>query len=148
MFDTTRFLSCLLLSCTLAACDTDDGDTGDEMTTMNASSGEAPTTADPETTGDAGEGRCSMDMAILTCDAADCAFDPTEVDCAAACSNIASLCASNDCDAQCTGLESDPTLCTAACEGTKNLMCSNVVFGCYTSNSTCTEVGTCVDTNQ
>ncbi len=151
MLDPKRLLSCLLLSSALVACDSDDSDTGDE--TMDSSGGQMtsdPTgdpTDDPETTGSAAEGRCAPDMAIVTCDAGDCAFDPTEVDCAAACANIAALCANNECDAQCSGLESDATLCSAACEGTKNLMCSNVVFGCYTSNSGCDDVGNCVDAN-
>ena len=153
MLDPKRLLSCLLLSSALVACDSDDSDTGDDG--MNGSGGQMTTDPTGDTnddpTDDAGgtpaEGRCSPDMAILTCDAGDCAFDPAEVDCAAACANIAALCANNDCDAQCSGLESDAALCSAACEGTKNLMCSNVVFGCYTSNSSCDDVGSCVDAN-
>ncbi len=152
MLDPKRLLSCLLLSCALAACDSDDSDTGDDG--MNGSGGQADATgSDPtgdtndDTAGTPAEGRCAPDMAILTCDAGECAFDPAEVDCAAACANIAALCANNDCDAQCSGLESDASLCSAACEGTKNLLCSNVVFGCYTSNSSCDDVGTCVDAN-
>ncbi|MCR9165766.1 MAG: hypothetical protein ACE37F_07790 [Nannocystaceae bacterium] len=144
MFDPRRFLACLLLSSAPVACDSDESDTGED--TMNGSGGQM--TTDP--TGDSGspdEGRCAPDMAIVTCDAGDCAFDPAEVDCAAACANIAALCASNECDAQCSGLESDASTCAAACEGTKNLMCSNVVFGCYTSNSGCDDVGACVDVN-
>ena len=126
---------------------TDDAATTE---TPDATTGADDTTDPPDTTDDsgaAGEGRCAADMAILSCDAAECAFEVAEVDCAAACANIATLCANNSCDAQCTGLESDPALCSAACEGTKGLMCSNVVFGCYTSNSGCDDVGNCVEAN-
>ncbi|MBV1862167.1 MAG: hypothetical protein KUG77_27360, partial [Nannocystaceae bacterium] len=87
------------------------------------------------------------DQAILMCGQTECAFEPTEVDCAVACANIAAVCAANACDEQCTGVESDATLCGAACEGTKGLNCSNVVFGCYAANNSCEDVGSCAEAN-
>ena len=147
MLRTQRILSSLLLTCTLAACDSED-DPSDEM--MESSSGQAPTT-DPsgsDPTGADDQGRCAPDMAVLSCDAADCAFEVAEIDCATACANIAAVCDANACAEQCTGMESDPTLCGAACEGTKALMCSNVVFGCYATNNSCNDVGNCVEANK
>ncbi|MEM6993261.1 MAG: hypothetical protein AAF721_22300 [Myxococcota bacterium] len=92
-------------------------------------------------------GVCSMEQAAMSCDQTECVFMPADVDCAAACGNIATVCAANDCDEQCTGMESDAAMCMAACEGTKGLACSNLTFGCYADNGTCDAVGMCVDAN-
>lgn len=74
----------------------------------------------------------------------ECAFEPpSDVDCSAACANIAAICNSG-CTDQCTGLNQDQGLCGTACEATKNLRCSNLVFGCYADNNTCNSVGSCV----
>lgn len=135
----------LATSALLGACDGDDSE--DDATTMEPSTA-TPTAPTGDDSGGAADGRCAPDNAALMCAETDCAFEVAEVDCAAACANIATLCANNECDAQCNGLESDPTLCGAACEGTKGLSCSNVVFGCYTSNMGCDDVGSCVDANK
>ena len=143
----------LVAALSLTGCDEDDPTPDDAAGTTTTdpapATDTAPATDDGggDSSGAAGQGRCAPDQAVMTCDMTDCAFDPTTVDCAAACANIATLCAGNDCDAQCTGLESDMTLCMAGCEGTKSLACSNVVFGCYAMDSTCDGVGGCVDAN-
>lgn len=74
----------------------------------------------------------------------DCAFEPpSSIDCASACANVAAVCESG-CAGQCEGITLDPTLCGAACEGTKAQRCTNLVFGCYDNNNTCESVGNCV----
>lgn len=148
MLRSRAILCSLMLSTAVVGCDSDDSEPSDEMTSAGGTTTTDPpsTTADP--TASEGEGRCAMDMAVLTCEQGDCAFEAAEVECAAACANIAAVCASDACGEECTGLESEATLCTAACEGSKNLLCSNVVFGCYATNSTCNDVGTCVETNK
>ncbi len=85
---------------------------------------------------------CQTDP-IGTC-SGECAFEPPSgIDCASACQNIADVCASG-CAGQCEGITLDPTLCAAACEGTKDKRCTNLVFGCYDQNNTCDGVGNCV----
>lgn len=132
-----------VVACDLDIPDPDDSATTD-ATTMPMPGSDDGADAD---SGLAGQGRCAPDVAALSCDQTDCAFEITEIDCATACANVAALCADNDCDAQCSGLNQDVALCTAACEGTKNMSCSNVTFGCYTMDGTCDGVGTCVDAN-
>ncbi len=93
--------------------------------------------------GSGGEGLCAEDTAIDPC-TGQCAYEPpTSINCTTACQNIATVCASGCADG-CSGLESDPTLCNAACTGTRNLQCTNLVFGCFSENDTCDGVGNCV----
>ena len=142
-------LSALVLCMVASACD-DDGEDSSDATTDAATTGNdttAATTMATSDSGEAGTGRCAMDQAVLMCGQTECAFEPTDVDCSAACANIAAVCAANACDEQCSGLESDAALCGVACEASKGLNCSNVVFGCYGSNDSCSDVGTCVQAN-
>ncbi len=94
--------------------------------------------------GGSATGACAPANAATAC-GSNCAFDPATIDCAAACTNVAAVCAKGDCGAQCTGLNQDVGLCTTACEATKTLSCTNVTFGCYASSSDCTAVGSCVN---
>lgn len=134
----------------LGACGGDDDDDDDGTTTASGTATATTTGTGSGTatgtggTGGGGSGLCDGTNATQPC-APDCVFDPASIDCTTACANVASICANNDCDAQCTGMEQDPTLCAAGCEGTKTLNCTNLVFGCYATNTTCTDVGTCVD---
>jgi hypothetical protein len=76
--------------------------------------------------------------------AGECAFEPpSELDCMNACASIAALCESG-CMGECEGINLDPTLCAAACEGAKGQRCTNLVFGCYDENDTCESVSNCV----
>ena len=135
-------LALLLGSMALAAaaavgCD-DGGDDDDD------SSSSSPSTSTSTSSG--GTGHCAADVAATTC-STDCAFDPATIDCTTACANVATACGAGGCTDQCTGMESDPQLCSAACEGTKAMHCSNVVFGCYAQSDDCDTVGNCVNDN-
>jgi hypothetical protein len=132
------------LALSFGACGGDDDDDDDATTTTGTPTATTTTGTTTGTGGSTGGGLCDPAVAATPCGAA-CAFDPATIDCTTACSNVASICSNNDCDAQCTGMEQDPTTCGAACEGTKTLSCTNLVFGCYATNTTCTDVGTCVD---
>lgn len=90
------------------------------------------------------DGSCAADKAGQPCEG-DCSFTAAEVDCATACQNIADKCATAECDSECTGLNQDVATCTAACEGTKSMYCTNETFGCWATESTCEGVGTCFD---
>ncbi len=93
--------------------------------------------------GSNGGGLCDPDSATNAC-TGQCAFEPpSDINCTTACQNVAAICA-DGCADGCSGLESDPALCGAACEGTRNLQCTNLVFGCFSQNDTCDGVGTCV----
>jgi hypothetical protein len=107
------------------------------------------TTAADTTTG--GEGPCGdPTMAAAPC-GADCAFDPTTLDCMAACQNVADQCATTECSASdsCVGQNQDVALCVAACEGSKALTCPNIVLGCWATAGAmnCEDVGVCVQDN-
>lgn len=160
MHDSVRILALLVGTFALVG-GCDDEEPGDSETGAQTDSASASDSADSADSNDSNEqtasdgdsmsgdaGRCAQDQAILSCDQADCAFEPADIDCAMACANVATLCASNDCDAQCMGMSDDPTLCGAACEASKGLNCSNVVFGCYAMDATCDGVGGCVDANR
>ena len=136
-------LLCLSTALALGACD-DESDDNSDPTTTAADGGDAPADGGD---GAPASGVCAADQAAMMSGTVECVFEPADVDCAAACANIAAVCADNACDENCTGLESDMTLCSAACEGTKGLACSNLTFGCYASNSACNDVGACVDAN-
>jgi hypothetical protein len=143
----TRLFSATLLltlGTALPACDGDsgDGDGGDESSSS--------TTAANDTGADTGAGpdACDESVAAMACDP-NCAFDPAAVNCMNACQNIADQCASDACSASdsCVGLNQDVALCATACEASKNLSCTNVVFGCWDSAgaNNCEDVGTCVN---
>ncbi|MBW2526593.1 MAG: hypothetical protein JRI23_20595 [Deltaproteobacteria bacterium] len=131
------------LALSVGACGGDDDDDDDATTTATGTDTNTNTN-----TGSGGSissgGLCDGTNAAQPC-GTNCPFDPATLDCAAACTNVAAICSNNDCDAQCTGMEQDPTTCQAACNGTKTLNCTNLVFGCYATNTTCAGVGTCVD---
>jgi hypothetical protein len=121
--------------------DAEDDDNG----TAGDGDGDGNGDGDGDGDGDA-QGECGAAFAGMACDP-DCSFDPTGIDCNAACTNVATVCANNECDEQCTGVNQDVAQCTIACEATKGMYCSNVVFGCYAQNDECTAVGTCVNAN-
>jgi len=144
-------LAMLVVSMGLAAavgCDDsgDDDDDDDGAGGSTSTSTSTSTTSSSGTSSSGGTGHCASDIAATMCNN-DCAFDPASIDCTTACANIAIVCGDNGCTDQCTGMESDPTLCNAACEGTKNMHCTNLAFGCYASSSDCETVGTCVQDN-
>ena len=145
----TRLTSLLLpLSLLLVpACD-DDGDKSDSGDTAGSTTGDTAGTTTDTTAGTTagGDGACG-DKAAMMCAGADCPFDPMDIDCATACQNIADLCASGDCnvDEACTPANQDVGMCTIGCEGSKTFYCANLVFGCYSANAMCEDVGACVD---
>ena len=100
---------------------------------------------DSDAGGDDGGGgvELCMDNPAEAC-AGECAFEPpADVNCSNACANIDTVCGSG-CAGQCEGVQPGAT-CIAACEGTKALRCTNLVFGCYATNDTCNSVGNCVN---
>ncbi|MBW2459908.1 MAG: hypothetical protein JRI68_35790 [Deltaproteobacteria bacterium] len=128
--------------------DDDDDDGAGGSTSSSSSTSGTTSTSSTSSSGSSsgGTGHCASDVAATMC-SGDCAFDPTSIDCTTACANIASVCGAGGCTDQCTGMESDPTLCSAGCEGTKNMHCTNLVFGCYASSDDCNTVGNCVQDN-
>ncbi len=131
-------LVCLALGLSASACDGGDGD---------ESESESTTTTTTSTTGD---NACNDPMvATMEC-GSDCSFDPTTVDCMAACQNIADKCSDSACSASesCVGQNQDVATCAVACEATKGMTCTNIVFGCWDSQGAtdnCEDVGVCVD---
>lgn len=104
-------------------------------------------TSDDGGGGNGAVGHCEPSVAATTC-AGDCAFDPASIDCTAACDNIAAICGTSACGVQCEGQVTDPTLCGAACQGSRTLHCSNLAFGCYATSTDCGAVEACVAANQ
>jgi hypothetical protein len=95
-----------------------------------------------DTPGKDGVDFCQFDPAGAC--SGDCAFEPpADVDCQSACQHIVDVCDSG-CAGDCEAINTDPTLCAAACEETKAQRCVNLIFGCYDENSTCDSVGNCV----
>jgi hypothetical protein len=129
------------------ACGDDEtgGGTGGGTTTATGSTATG-TTASSSSGMSGGGGHCGQDLAAAMC-AGDCAFELATIDCATACTNIATVCANNACDENCQGQQTDMTLCVAGCQGSAGFHCSNLVFGCYQQNDVCTDVGQCVQDN-
>ncbi|MDD9937724.1 MAG: hypothetical protein OXT09_29200, partial [Myxococcales bacterium] len=84
------------------------------------------------------------DLAGAPCEE-DCTFTPTDIDCLAACANMAVICDGDggDCSAECDGQILDPDDCFDACMGARILFCGNEAFGCFEANESCAEVSTC-----
>lgn len=72
-----------------------------------------------------------------------CPFAPTQIDCAAACKNLPSVCTAN-CP-QCAGVSLDTASCMAGCALYKGVTCYNRLLGCFVSNSTCETVTACAN---
>ncbi len=126
-------LFCCLLMAASAGCDGDD-----ENPDSTGGGAGSPSGGDATSPGD---GTCT-DSAGMSC-GDECSFDPGEIDCTAACENIAEKCAAAECDSACTGLNQDVQACVAACDATKGLSCVNESFGCWATETTCDGVGAC-----
>ncbi len=134
----TSLVTLSLLS--LPACESDD----EPEQMMSTGTGSGSGSAD-ETGGVAGA--CAEQNATVICDPS-CDFNPDAIDCELACQHIATQCLNPDCTGaeHCIELAQEVGLCMVACGITKNLSCTNVVFGCWAEqgHESCGEVGDCL----
>jgi hypothetical protein len=106
----------------------DNGDTGPARLNY-----EAPT-----------DGPCEAEMASTPCDQ-DCVFDASTIDCNTACENSMVMCATDLCKAAMCAYAFDVVSpCVPFCEERKDLICPNVLLGCFQSSTVCDDVETCL----
>ena len=102
----------------------------------------------------AGDEAPSESEAVIPCSAAEwtqqcgsnCPFEPSEVDCAAACMNLSVVCGSG-CPA-CMGMNLDRATCMAGCAQYRGVTCFNRLLGCFVTNTTCESESSCANANR
>ena len=90
-------------------------------------------------------GFCAESAEVVICEGkTNCAFDPADIDCLVACTNLQTICA-QPCDAEPGCTDFDINNCQTGCNFAKDQACPNVTFGCEAENDTCDGHRSCVD---